>query len=141
MANATKQLRNENNALDRKLNEENNRILTDMVVDLHSFDLSEYDVQVIRKELSGMAIESQQRGDAFSTVIGGDYRAFCDELVENGRKKSFYERSLEFFYIIVYGCGALLLFEVVRNALKILLVLMVSALRPCSGQLAWALCS
>src|SRR5665648_902590 len=87
MINYEKKLRKENNQQEKQLTKENNGILIDAVVYLHSSDLCEYDIEVIRKELFGMAWEAQLRGENFSSVIGDDFKLFCDELIKVGRKK------------------------------------------------------
>lgn len=113
MINLEKKLRRENNQQGKQLTKENNEILTDMVVYLHSSDLCEYDIEVIRKELLGMALETQLRGENFSNVIGDNFKVFCKELIKNGRKKTPYEKVLEFLFIVTYGVGALLLFQII----------------------------
>lgn len=120
MANATKILCKENNEQEKQLTKENNKILTDIIVYLSSSNLCEYDIQVIRKELLGMAIESQLRGKDFATVVGGDYKDFCNELIKNGRKKTGYEKVLEFLYVLAFGIGALFLYEIVLHMIGII---------------------
>lgn len=115
MINLEKKLRRENNQQGKQLTKENNEILTDMVVYLHSSDLCEYDIEVIRKELLGMALEAQLRGENFSNVIGDNFKVFCKELIKNGRKKTPYEKVLEFLFIATYGVGALLLFQIIEQ--------------------------
>lgn len=120
MANLEKALRKENNLQDKKLSGENNIILTDMVVYLRSSNLCEYDIEVIRKELIGMALEAQLRNEDFKNVIGSDYKFFCDELIQSGRQKTFYDKILEFLYVVVFGVGALFLYEILSHAANIL---------------------
>lgn len=115
MINLEKKLRRENNQQGKQLTKENIEILTDMVAYLHSSDLCEYDIEVIRKELIGMALEAQLRGENFSYVIGDDLKAFCKELIKNGRKKTPYEKVLEFLFIATYGVGAMLIFQIIAH--------------------------
>lgn len=113
--NPEKKLRKENNEKGKQLTKENNKILTDMVVYLHSGNLCEYDIEIMRRELLGMALEAQARNDSFENTIGSDHKAFCDELMKNGRKKTKYEKALETSSILVFGVGVLVLYEIVLN--------------------------
>jgi DNA-binding ferritin-like protein (Dps family) len=112
MANKLDKLRQENNRLDKQLTKENHNIMIDMVCYLRSSDLSDYDIENIRKELTGMALEAQLRNENFKDVVGDDYQALCDALMKNGRQKTLYERTLEILSILVYGIGVLYLIEI-----------------------------
>lgn len=116
MANQLEKLRKENNLLDKQLSKENNSIMTDMVCYLRSSDLCEYDIEIIRKELTGMALEAQLRSEKFSDVVGDDYKALCDELMKNGRQKTLYEKALEILYVLVFGAGTLFLVEILFSS-------------------------
>lgn len=114
--NPLKQLRKENNQTEKQLNQENAALMTDMIVYLHSGKLCEYDIEIIRKELMGMALEAQLRGDSAQSVFGDDLQAFCDELMKQGRKKTGYESALEWADIIVNGFAILFLIELIFEA-------------------------
>lgn len=116
MANQVEKLRKENNLTDKQLSKENDSIITDMVCYLKSSSLCEYDIEIIRKELTGMALESQLRNQEFSDVIGEDYKTMCDELMKNSRKKTGYEKVLELLYILVVGIGTLYLYEIITSS-------------------------
>ncbi len=116
MANQLDKLRKENNAQDKQLTKENNSILTDMVCYLRSSDLCDYDIEITRKELTGMALESQLRNEKFNDVAGEDYKALCDELMRNGRQKTLYEKALEVLYVLTYGIGALYVVEIIFSS-------------------------
>lgn len=113
MANLLEKLRKENNERDKLLSAENNRIMMDMVVFLRGSNLCDYDLEVIRRELFGMVYEAQLRNESAEQVIGEDYKRFCQELMENGRQKSKYEKFLEWAYIVIVGAGVLFLIELV----------------------------
>ncbi|MEL7657597.1 MAG: hypothetical protein AAGU75_17015, partial [Bacillota bacterium] len=74
MANLLENLRKENNGNDKLLSKENTLIMTDMVVYIRSSDLSDYDIEVIRRELFGMIYEAQLRNESAGQVIGDDYK-------------------------------------------------------------------
>ncbi len=113
--NPEKELRKANNKKDKQLTKENDRLLTDMIVYLHSGNLCEYDIEIIRKELLGMALEAQARNDDFKNVIGDNYKTFCDELMKSGRQKTIYEKALEWSYVGVFSIGILFLFEYISD--------------------------
>lgn len=114
--NKLKKLRQENNVLDKKLSPENNAIITDMVCYLRSSNLCDFDLENIRKELTGIVLEAQLRGEDFNMVIGEDYRTFCDELMANGRQKTTSDNVLEMVYILISGVGVLYLIEIVFSS-------------------------
>ena len=115
MANLVEKLRKENNKSDKLLSKENALIMTNMIVYLRSSDLSDYDIEVIRRELFGMIYEAQLRNESASQVIGDDYKSFCEELMKNGRQKGSYEKFLEWSYIGVVGIGVLFAIEFVYS--------------------------
>lgn len=115
--NREKELRKENNKKDKLLTKENDRLLTDMIVYLHSGNLCEYDIEIIRKELLGMALEAQVRNDDFRNAVGENYKTFCDELMKSGRQKTKYEKALEWSYVLVFGIGVLFLYEFISGGI------------------------
>jgi DNA-binding ferritin-like protein (Dps family) len=112
MANMLEKLRKENNKRDKLLTKENSRIMTDMVVYLRCSNLCDYDIEVIRRELFGMIYEAQLRNEPADQVIGDDPKGFCEELMKSGRQKDFYEKFLEWAYIVITGIGILFLIEI-----------------------------
>jgi DNA-binding ferritin-like protein (Dps family) len=113
MANAVEKLRKENNERDKQLTTENGLLMIDMVVYLRCSNLCDYDIEMIRRELFGMIYEAQLRNEPARQVIGDSYKSFCDEITANGRQKDFYEKFLEWAYIIITGTGTLFLIEIV----------------------------
>lgn len=67
---------------------EDKNILKKIVSRLSVSKLSAFDIQIAQKDLIGMALEAEQRRETLSSVIGSDMKAFCDEIIKNGRKKS-----------------------------------------------------
>lgn len=112
MTNTLVVIRKENNKQDKLVSKENTSILTDIVLYLRSSNLSDYSVEAIRKELRGMALESELRNEKFSDVVGVDYKDFCDELIKNGTQKTRYEKILENFQIFFWGVGFLVFVEI-----------------------------
>jgi DNA-binding ferritin-like protein (Dps family) len=102
----------ENRLRSEYLSIEDKSILKKLVSRLSVSKLSAFDIQIAQKDLIGMALEAEQRGETLSSVIGSDMKAFCDEIIKNGRKKSCKETiilalpsvffSLTFMYGIIY---------------------------------------
>lgn len=116
MMNRLNKLRKENNLQDKQLSKENNPIMTDIICYLRASDLCEYDLEIIRKELIGMALESQLRGENFGDIVGDDKKAFCMELMENGRQKTNYEKILGILYTLTNALLVLYIAEIFLTA-------------------------
>lgn len=110
-----KSIRKDNGENEKSLFIDNLRIITDMVIYLHSSDLCEYDIEIIRKDLIGMALESQFRGEKFSNVIGEDYRTFCNKLILNGDRKSMRKKILDSLSVVIISVSVLYILEIIMN--------------------------
>ncbi|XOQ43919.1 MAG: hypothetical protein ACFWTN_05640 [Clostridium sp.] len=73
-----KQLKRLNNKLEEQLNEKNREAYTDIICYLRVANISEYNQEIIRQDLLEMVLSAQERGENIQTVIGEDYRTFCD---------------------------------------------------------------
>ena len=91
----TKQLMRENNAFERALSPEFNQVLTDMVVYLRSAPVSEYNQELVRRDIGRMFLDAQRRGDSPADVIGEDYRQFCDQVLAEVPRLTVRERVLD----------------------------------------------
>jgi len=76
-----KKLRKLNNELDKKISSENQPVFTDMICYIRGASISDYDQELVRRDLSEMIIDAQSRGDSLEAVIGSDYKGFCDEVI------------------------------------------------------------
>lgn len=81
MKTKAKLLREENNAREKVLNDEANKILTDIVVYIRAANISDYSQELIRRDITEMLIDGQERGMTAAEVIGDDYKLFCDEVI------------------------------------------------------------
>ena len=77
----TRQLLQENNRLEEELSPEGKDILTDMVVYLRGCNISPFQQELVRRDITWMLIDGEQRGDTAVTVIGDDYCQFCDSVL------------------------------------------------------------
>ena len=111
-------LRKENNHAETQLSRENSDLITRMYFYLLASDLTDFQVETIRKDLTGMAIEAQMRERTFAESVGDNYKQFCDELIENGRKKTQVVKILEIAEIVLYAALALLFAEYLLSGLN-----------------------
>lgn len=69
--------------LELKLNDENKQILHRITKYMKSFYLEEYETEILRKDLIGMALEAETRGETLQNIIGDNINDFCDELIQD----------------------------------------------------------
>lgn len=82
MSKRTDRLREENNQREQQLqDQENQAVLTDMVVYIRSANISPYEQELVRRDIGAMLLEGEQRGEKAQDIIGEDYRAFCDRVI------------------------------------------------------------
>ncbi len=117
----TKELLAENNALEQGLNTENNKILTDIVVYLRTAPVSEYQQELVRRDITHMMLDGQARGASMQEVLGDDYQAFCDQVLAALPPMSMLSRVLTAagnlcFYLSILG-GIWLVFQLLTNVL------------------------
>ncbi|HWQ42405.1 MAG TPA: hypothetical protein VN456_10285, partial [Desulfosporosinus sp.] len=103
MKKAVNDLRKKNNELDKKLTERNSLIMTDMIVYLRVSNITDEQVESVRQDLLDMVLTAQDRGDDISSIIGEDYQAFCNEILQSATPKTFRERAAEVVSIIYKG--------------------------------------
>ncbi len=105
-----KELNRINNSFDKQVSPENMQIFTDMICYLRGGNISEYDQEVVRQDLTEMILSAQQRGENIQSVIGGDYKAFCDNLIASLPPKTTNQKVRDFFDIV---CGSLSILGVI----------------------------
>lgn len=74
-------LKSVNYSLESGLTPRNRRMLGKMFRYLHTFPLDEYEVELIRRDMIGMAQEAELRETSFAEVIGKKPFEFCDDLI------------------------------------------------------------
>lgn len=81
---------------------------------LETFEVSLFELEVIKKDLIGMAKEAEAEGVDFLDKVGMPEKEFCDSLIKDGIKPSYKERILPWIIdsliadIIIYTAGWLL---------------------------------
>ncbi|MHB8064300.1 MAG: DUF1048 domain-containing protein [Ruminiclostridium sp.] len=69
--------------LSKKLTVENDRIFTDVICYLKTSSLEQSHAEEYLQDILDMFLNAQYRGEPLSTVIGSDYKQFCDNIIEN----------------------------------------------------------
>lgn len=87
--NEAKKMIKQNFETSKKLNEKNDLIYTDIVVYLRTSKLEEKQTEEIIADILDMFLRSQEEGKEIKEVIGYDYKAFCDSIIESAAKNSF----------------------------------------------------
>lgn len=64
-----------------KLTKKNEKIMRKAKRYIRTFPLSTEEIRQIEEDITGMALESQERGEDFIEVIGKPIREFCEDLV------------------------------------------------------------
>lgn len=111
----TKRLNQENNKLGKRLTEENNVVMTDMVCYLRLANISEHDQEVVRQDLLQMVLSAQERGEDINTLIGQDYKSFCDEVIAALPQKSQKERVLDLIDTLLLSTSILGVIHIVMS--------------------------
>lgn len=94
MSREARVLRDENNELEKQLDDKTNDILTDIVVYIRSANISDIDQENVRRDITQMLIDARGRGESADDVIGGDYKAFCDAIIAEIPKLSAKQRIM-----------------------------------------------
>lgn len=104
MSRKVRELRKRNNQLELNLNLENQNTLTDIVVYLRTSNISEYQQEIIRKDITDMMIDGEHRGMDMHDVIGEDYQEFCDNILAEVPQQKPFEKALAMISpICLYG--------------------------------------
>lgn len=121
MKRETKKLLKENGRREKLLSPASQTAMTDIVVYLRGCDLSMPHQEEVRRDIQEMVLEAEGRGETMESVIGGDYRAFCDEIVSALPPRSRKEKVLEQADILLSAWGILMVIWLVKSLVEILL--------------------
>lgn len=110
-----KELRRRNNELDKELIPENDKVLTDIVCYLRVANISEYNQEVIRQDLLDMVLSAQHRGEDIASVIGEDYKTFCDNIIASVPRLTLKDKIIEMMDIVLLSASILGLILIVTS--------------------------
>jgi len=132
----TKELNQINNTLDAQINVENHEVFTDIVCYLRGAAISEYHQEVIRQDLLEMILSAQERGENVQSVVGGDYKQFCDDIIASLPPKTLKERFLTFIDIFCFSLSLLGAINIIIASETIALIHNVLTGQPLDYQIA-----
>lgn len=95
MSKRTKELLRANNALDAQLNKDNQQMMTNIVVYIRSANISEYEQELVRRDVMAMLAAGEREGRSAEEVIGDDAQVFCDEVIAALPPRPAGERALD----------------------------------------------
>ena len=81
MRKKTKLLLEENNRAEEALSAKGQELLTDIVVYLRGSRISTWEQEQVRRDITQMLLDAEARGERPETVIGGDPKEFCDNIL------------------------------------------------------------
>lgn len=79
----------------KKLNKKNKIVLVKILNYIYACGINTKIFEKMRIDIAQMIWDSQERGEEVGQVIGEDYKNFCDELIENAPRKSFFDVIVE----------------------------------------------
>lgn len=118
----TRELNRINNDLDGLLYSENNPAMTDIICYLRGANISEYNQEIIRQDLLEMVLSAQERNENIQTVIGTDYKNFCDEIIATFPPKSLKEKIIDFIDAISLGLSVFCAVNIIMSDETIVLI-------------------
>lgn len=96
MSKRTKELLRENNAWEKEnLSAVNQHLMTNIVTYIRSAAISEYEQELVRRDVMAMLAAGEREGRSAQEVIGDDAQAFCDEVIAALPPRSAGERALD----------------------------------------------
>ena len=96
MSKRTKELLRENNAWEKEnLSAENQHLMTNIVTYIRSAAISEYEQELVRRDVMAMLAAGEREGRSAEEVIGDDAQAFCDEVIAALPPRPAGERALD----------------------------------------------
>ncbi|GAU79319.1 hypothetical protein [Fusibacter sp. 3D3] len=84
----------------RQLNKKNKSVLGKLTNYIYANGINTIVLKEVQLDLAGMLLESQERGQESEIVIGDNYKAFCDALIESCPRKKPIDVMVEIIFII-----------------------------------------
>lgn len=117
-----RKLNRENKEQDRYLNGKYEQVMTDMICYLRGADITEYQVELIRKDLLEKFIDAKNKNKDIEEIVGEDYKAFCDQILESVPKRTKKEKCISLLSTIFLCAGILTLIKTVTSESMIYLI-------------------
>ena len=94
-----KTILNKNNKREELINEENDKVLTDMICYLRVSVISKYNQELVRADLIEMILDAQERGENIQQVMGKDYKQICDNIIAEFPQETKAKKAIEYIRI------------------------------------------
>ena len=95
MSKKDKVILNKNNKREELINEENDKVLTDMICYLRVSGISKYNQELVRADLIEMILDAQERGENIQQVMGENYKQICDNIIAEFPQETKNKKILE----------------------------------------------
>ena len=116
----TRKLLRENNKSEKALPKEASNLLTDICFYLRMTNLSMYNQELVRRDITQMLIEGNERGEYAKDIIGEDYEAFCDAIISSLPQPTPQEKRIAFFGQAFASSFAMLILWVVYYLISLI---------------------
>ena len=126
----TKELNRINNELDKQISAENVEAFTNIICYLRGANVSEYQQESVRQDLLEMVLTAQKRGENIASVIGKNYKVFCDDIISNLPPKSTKENIISTFDLICWCTSILCAINIVISRATIDLIKNIITQKP-----------
>ena len=114
-----KTILNKNNKREELINEENDKVLTDMICYLRVSGISKYNQELVRADLIEMILDAQERGENIQQVMGKDYKQICDNIIAEFPQETKAKKAIEYIRIalicvVIFGLYSII-FQVIDS--------------------------
>ncbi len=110
-------LRKLNNLNEENMSKESDKIYTDMVLYLRFSDLTLLQQEIVRSDLIQMIIDGEERGESIQEILGGNYKAVCDEIIATFPPMSKKDKVINFLSIGSLSSSVILLVFVLTQVI------------------------
>ena len=113
--NIIKELKKENNKESRKIMLDDLGLIRNITDKMNIYIMNTYDMQIVKRDLIGMAQEMKLRGTTLRDELGDDVDEFTKEIIENSRGPSKLEiflytlKGFAFYFIIYFVLSIMIL--------------------------------
>lgn len=116
MNNKTKRLFKTNRSLLKDVSETSQKEMTDLICYLSGANISEYDQELVLQDILDMVLSAQNRGECIQTILGEDFKQFCDEVIANLPPKTIQQKVIDILDIFCHSIAVLsMIFLVVSD--------------------------
>ena len=124
------------------LNKKDQRIIRQMIRHIRTFPLSDSEIKQLERDLTGMALEAEKRGEDFEDVLDMTPTEFCDELLYSiGGSKApggrYLLKGAGIYYQLTGILGTALFFT---NPITCIILYNYNSVRTCTNRITCIIC-